>query len=160
MPVCACGCGAEVTGLVLGKPRRYISGHNLKGIKRTPEYCARIGEGQRRAWQSKRQRLPIGTKRVDGSGYVVVKVEPGAGRWVQEHILVVQEILGRSLSAKEIVHHINGDRQDNRAENLYICRDKKHHSEVHRSEADALRQMLYRGLVVFRDGHYEAILSG
>lgn len=141
---CQCGCGKPV------RPgRRFVNGHNARGQPKSSEHRKRISDGQRRAWDTKRQRKPVGSKNYDVHGYVRVKVSPGKGRWKKEHVLVLEQVLGRELRPGEHVHHINGIRDDNRIENLYLCRDARHHARVEATYRALLPELMRRGIIIF-----------
>ena len=57
---------------------------------------------------------------------------PGAlNKYVYEHRLVMEKILGRRLRNHEIVHHINGDEGDNREDNLKLFTNHSGHAKFH-----------------------------
>jgi hypothetical protein len=69
------------------------------------------------------------------SGYVLIPMpdHPCATKrgLVPEHRLVMEEIIGRFLKPEEVVHHINGVRNDNRPANLWLFSDNSEHLQFH-----------------------------
>ncbi|MFQ7247561.1 MAG: HNH endonuclease signature motif containing protein [Ruminococcus sp.] len=53
------------------------------------------------------------------------------GKSILEHRYIMQQYIGRELHSYEQVHHINGNRFDNRIENLMIVTQKEH-DEIHK----------------------------
>ncbi len=47
-----------------------------------------------------------------------------------EHVIIMENILGRRLNKNEVVHHLNGNKTDNRIENLSLI-SKKEHDNYH-----------------------------
>lgn len=70
--------------------------------------------------------------RVMHHGYVEIRID---GRYIKEHRLVMEHVLGRQLRADEVVHHINGVRHDNRPENLQVMTQAEH-LRLHNLERD------------------------
>ncbi len=65
---------------------------------------------------------------IDAQGYERIYVD---GSQVRTHRIVAVAILGRQLTGQEVVHHKNGDRSDNRPENLEIFHSHSEHMKRH-----------------------------
>ena len=80
------------------------------------------------------KRKPAGSIRITKKGYVFIKVENdplfGTGYCKRSHFVLCHKI-GRKLTKGEIVHHINGNKSDDRPENLEVMR-KNEHDSYHR----------------------------
>ena len=72
-------------------------------------------------------------------GYVLV-IAPDGWRWpemvlasgrIREHRMIMALHLGRALTKQEVIHHINGDRHDNRIENLELFSSHGEHMAAH-----------------------------
>lgn len=129
--LCGCGCRqpapiASYThkgrGWIAGQPKRFIHGHNGRGVKRGP----RVDRGDRNVnWK--------GGRRVLTTGYIAVRVTPGhQGVYRHEHILVAERALGRPLPPFAIVHHVDGSRTNNANSNLAVLQSRQEHIELHR----------------------------
>ncbi len=79
-----------------------------------------------------------GGRYIDAHGYVMVNVKTGRNgksgwsNYRKEHVVAMEQHLGRLLALNELVHHINGVKADNVLTNLWLATAKTHR-EAHQS---------------------------
>lgn len=74
-----------------------------------------------------------------GRGYLRYTTGENAGR--QVHVVMMEEYIGRKLKSNECVHHINGNKQDNRIENLQLMTIGEHSSLHNSKNADYFMEL-------------------
>lgn len=87
------------------------------------------------------------------SGYVLLKIpdhpNARADGYVREHVVVASQMLGRPLFLHEDVHHLNGDKQDNRPENLEVL-SKSEHTRKHQYMRNGNRPLTVEEVEIVR----------
>jgi hypothetical protein len=121
---CQCGCG-KTTNIYRGIPKKFIHGHHIR-MQGNPK------------WKG-------GINFCHGYKHIKNRTHPAAykGGYIPEQRIIVEKILGKILPAKAVLHHVNGDRLDNRNCNLIICESQNYHNLLHQRE----RALKYFGSV-------------
>ena len=118
--LCQCGCGRYILVKrhhhARGVPG-YINGHYSRAHNPMRGMCGAMNPNYR------------GGCYIDSKGYVVVlnpERSSKADKYAYEHRLVMERHLGRRLAPNEQVHHRNGNKTDNRIENLVVLSVSDH----------------------------------
>jgi hypothetical protein len=112
--LCQCGCGEKV---------------RIRRLKRGRGILQRFKWGHNGC-------LRVKPEHITSHGYILIlkRDHPYAFRrdgYVYKHRLIMEEYLGRYLLSTEDVHHINGDKKDNRIENLQLFSSRSAHTKFH-----------------------------
>lgn len=124
---CACGCGILIA-----------SYYKKPSIKRKYHRRCFVAWGKHAMPRGENNPNWKRGSYVNASGYKMIKNYDHQRRdknnYIQEHILIMEKYLGRSIDYdREECHHINGNKLDNRPENIQLM-TKGQHSRLSRFE--------------------------
>lgn len=120
--------------------KSFLAKRSRKNVRFCSRSCWNMGMKGHRAYHWKGGRLVH-----KGYVYILQKDHPKSDRdgYVSEHRLVMEKHLGRYLVDREMVHHKNADRADNRIKNL----------ELVESQSEHMKQHYPKGKHIYRGGH-------
>ena len=142
---------------------RSLIDNPFKGKKHTKETLYIIGKKSKKKFTKKyiekihmkHQHL----KKKAINGYILIKdyqhPDKNSQNDILEHRLVAEKIVGRRLKKTEIVHHKDGERNNNRRNNLYVCKNMSEHGAVHFSLEKTAYHLYKLGIITFRNGKYQ-----
>lgn len=67
----------------------------------------------------------------------------GNGRYVPEHYVVMEKIIGHPVKKGERIHHRNGIKDDNRPDNLYLCASESEHQRLEALISQFAKQLMW-----------------
>ena len=78
--------------------------------------------------------------------------------WVREHIVVMEQHIGKRIPEGMVVHHIDGDKLNNNLDNLLLCTIEEH-NKCHAANEQIVFDLYKKGLVKFDKNKKEYYLG-
>lgn len=113
-----------------------LADNPMKGTKHTDEARAKMSARQSQQPRGEKSHAWKGGRVLDTKGYAMVFMPDHPhviNRYVYEHRLVMEQMIGRYLEPNEVVHHKDEDITNNHPENLELM-SRGAHSSLHRSK--------------------------
>lgn len=115
---------------------------------------------------NKGQRFPLksgpnsptwkGGSYISSDGYKMIRTKTGRlekecgwNQYSKEHRIIAEKQLGRTLFKEEIVHHINGDKLDNKQDNLSVLKNNKEHKALHAQLQNIAFDLVKSGIIKY-----------
>lgn len=127
------GLGYRFVGHVLSEETKKKISKAHTGKKLSPEHRAKVVKNLILLKKGSENMSWNGGRHLDNRGYMLVYSPEQSTRsqpYIREHRLVMQLHLGRKLDRLEHIHHLNGNKLDNRIENLLLLSNSEH-SNLH-----------------------------
>jgi len=97
--------------------------HWRTGTKLEPKHRENAIKSISKNWKSGKENSNWKGGTTLDRGYRLVRID---GKRIRENRYIMEQHLGRKLTRKEHVHHINGDKLDNKVENLMVMSNSEH----------------------------------
>ena len=130
--------------------------------ERKNRFCCRSCEAEFKSYKNSIEHWRGGhISKSTGYRYITIN-----GVQIEEHRLVMMRQLGRELKSDEVVHHLNGNKLDNRIENLRLMTNEEH-AKVHGAARKQIKACVVCGKVGKMHGrglcnscYYRALTKG
>ncbi len=109
----------------------------LTGLEKNETHKSKIGESNKGK----------GKGISNNHGYILISSpnhpNKDAYGYVPEHRLVMEKMIGRYLTQEEIIHHIDGNKSNNKPSNLWVFKNRSDHTKHHEMMRASVKKSNY-----------------
>lgn len=133
--------------------------------RRKTDYCSKCASNALLSGKKRPEHTGKNSKRwkggsyISSGGYKMVRCDgkylpSGRQRYRPEHVIIMEEFLKREVKTEqngggESIHHIDGNKLNNKIENLILCESSKDHRLLHASLEEIAFELVRDGIIKF-----------